>query len=479
MKSRKRTTPRGQASGAKHQQNPQPKTASGSSAKASSAGKRARIRIYRHGLGDCILVRLRKENGSDYKILIDCGVALATEKAPDTMTAVVEDVIKETNGVIDVLAVTHEHWDHVSGFILAENSFKKLEVGEVWVAWSEDLTDSLAQQLRKDHDQALAVLGASAARMALAGQTDRAAEILNIVGLTGAAGEKTRTAFDKAKAMGRQEPKLRYWQPDAQPHAPHQQTAPIHLGDPAVTIYALGPPHDAKLIRKTLQSKSDPETYELKLDGAGTFPATVASLLQGVATDPPFPPTTAIPIEHARGMQFFQDNYWANDSAQWRRIDTDWLGAASDLALAMQSATNNTSLVLAMEFADGDVLLFAGDAQVGNWLSWQDRKWTIDGREVTGPDLLERTIFYKVGHHGSHNATLRKKGLEMMGRLKTAAIPVDQVVAKKMRWGAMPLATLVEELDKRTKGRTFRTDIPPTEQFEEVTVEPLYYEFEI
>jgi hypothetical protein len=67
----------------------------------------------------------------------------------------------------------------------------------------------------------------------------------------------------------------------------------------------------------------------------------------------------------------------------------------------------------------------------------------------------------------------------MMGRLKTAAIPVDQVVAKKMRWGAMPLATLVEELDKKTKGRTFRTDIPPTEQFEEVTVEPLYYEFEI
>lgn len=479
MKSRKRAASRGQASVAKGQQDVQVKTASKSSAEASPTTQRARIRIYRHGLGDCILIRLRRDNGSDYKVLIDCGVTVATQDAPAKMTAVVEDVVKETGGTIDVLAVTHEHWDHVSGFMQAEDAFKKLKVGEVWVAWTEDLTDPLAQQLRKDHDQALAVLGASAARMALAGQTDRAAEIFNIVGLSGAAGEKTRTAFEKAKAIGRQQPKLRYWQPDAAQRAPNQQTVPIHLGDPAVTIYALGPPHDAKLIRKTLQPKSDPETYELKLDGAGAFPATVASLLQGVATDPPFPPTMAIWIERAQGMPFFQDNYWANESAQWRRIDTDWLGAASDLALAMQSATNNTSLVLAFEFADGDVLLFAGDAQVGNWLSWQDRKWTIGAREVTGPDLLTRTIFYKVGHHGSHNATLKAKGLEMMDHLKTAAIPVDEIVAKKMRWGAMPLATLVDELNKKTNNRTFRTDLPPKDQFAGVTVESLYYEFVI
>jgi len=43
----------------------------------------------------------------------------------------------------------------------------------------------------------------------------------------------------------------------------------------------------------------------------------------------------------------------------------------------LQSATNNTSLVLAIELEDGDVMLFAGDAQVGNWLSWQDLTWTL------------------------------------------------------------------------------------------------------
>src|SRR5262249_37352949 len=148
--------------------------------------------------------------------------------------------------------------------------------------------------------------------------------------------------------------------------------------DPEVTIYALGPPYDAKLIRKTLQSKSDPETYELKLDGSGVFPASVTvALLNSGENTPPFSSTVAIPYEYARAMPFFQDTYWTNrKSAQWRRIDVDWLGVASDLALAMQGAINNTSLVLAIEFADGDVLLFAGDAEVGNWLSWQDRKWT-------------------------------------------------------------------------------------------------------
>ena len=146
----------------------------------------------------------------------------------------------------------------------------------------------------------------------------------------------------------------------------------------------------------------------------------------------------------------------------------------------LQSATNNTSLVLAIELSDNDVLLFAGDAQVGNWQSWQALEWTLDdGREVTGPDLLSRTVFYKVGHHGSHNATLRQRGLEQMKKLKTAVVPVDEVVAKKMRWGAMPLASLVDALDKQTAGRTLRTDRDAPAGIAGLTVDRLYFEFEI
>jgi hypothetical protein len=136
-------------------------------------------------------------------------------------------------------------------------------------------------------------------------------------------------------------------------------------------------------------------------------------------------------------------------------------------------------LVLALELADRRVLLFAADAQVGNWLSWQKLRWELsDERVVTGPDLLQRTVFYKVGHHGSHNATLRQQGLEMMTSLKTAVIPVDEVVAKKMGWGAMPLASLVEAIDGITGQSTVRTDRSAAAR-DGLKVDSLYFEFEL
>ena len=106
----------------------------------------------------------------------------------------------------------------------------------------------------------------------------------------------------------------------------------------------------------------------------------------------------AIPLTVARSVPFFQQHYWgpSTDAPDWRRIDADWLDGAAELALALDSATNNTSLVLAIELAGGDVLLFVADAQVGNWESWQALSWNVDGHSVTGPDLLKRTVFYKV-----------------------------------------------------------------------------------
>ena len=132
--------------------------------------------------------------------------------------------------------------------------------------------------------------------------------------------------------------------------------------------------------------------------------------------------------------------------------------------------------MLAIELPGGDVLLFAADAQVGNWLSWQDRSWTVDGKTVTGPDLLKRTIFYKVGHHGSHNATLKAQGLEEMKRLRVAMIPVDHEMAVKKRWGKMPLDELVAALNKQAKGVVLRVDEPKPDTTENVVEDKLFFE---
>ena len=186
-----------------------------------------------------------------------------------------------------------------------------------------------------------------------------------------------------------------------------------------------------------------------------------------------------IPLERAEHVAFFGHCYFGNSTdgslyekstskeirdQSWRRIDAAWMGASETMALQLDSATNNTSLVLAIELtATGEILLFPGDAQAGNWLSWQDLKWDLDegGKKstVTGPDLLARTIFYKVGHHGSHNATLKAKGLELMvNDALIAMIPVDHDMALKKRWGRMPLPDLVDRIKEKTHGRVLRVD---------------------
>jgi hypothetical protein len=156
----------------------------------------------------------------------------------------------------------------------------------------------------------------------------------------------------------------------------------------------------------------------------------------------------------------------------WRRIDFDWLAGAEAFAIQADSLTNNTCLVLAFELpprpsdggdAERKVLLFVGDAQVGNWLSWYEiPRWTPQGGAAPSQpkpdiaDLLRRTTFYKVGHHGSHNATLKARGVERMpdDRPLTAFVPVSPVVARELKdWCRMPLDQLLDALAARTGNR--------------------------
>jgi hypothetical protein len=154
-------------------------------------------------------------------------------------------------------------------------------------------------------------------------------------------------------------------------------------------------------------------------------------------------------------MQFYGLKYSLEktNGPEWRRIDSDWLESAGSLALNLDGDINNTSLVLAIELGEGGkVLLFPADAQYGNWLSWAKTR--------RGIDLLKRTVFYKVGHHGSHNATLKDGGLSLMATAPgfenlVAMIPVDTEKAKTKGKGGwkMPEQELRELLIHQTRGR--------------------------
>jgi hypothetical protein len=146
-------------------------------------------------------------------------------------------------------------------------------------------------------------------------------------------------------------------------------------------------------------------------------------------------------------------------SEAWRTIDDDWTGQAEALALYLDEFTNNSSLVLAIELvAAGKVLLFAGDAQTGNWASWADVKW--DDPSVSTDDLLTRTVFYKVGHHASHNATLVQVIEQLGGDDLVAFIPVhkkDPNITKVNGW-KMPANNLFRRLAEKTSGRVLQMD---------------------
>ena len=95
--------------------------------------------------------------------------------------------------------------------------------------------------------------------------------------------------------------------------------------------------------------------------------------------------------------------------------------------------------------------------RTGNWASWTDVKWKGG---VTTDDLLARTALYKVGHHGSHNATL-VAALEKMNRPDLVAlIPVhkkDANITKPNGW-KMPARQLHRRLVEKAEHRVLQMD---------------------
>jgi hypothetical protein len=438
-----------------------------------------RVRMYRQGLGDCFLITIPGAAGKPFYMLIDCGVVLGTQEPAAKMKAVVDDVIKTTNGRIDLLVATHEHWDHVSGFVQVADLFTNLTVGEVWLAWTEDPKNKLASKLRAERRVAEIALRLAAQHLALDGNSESAQRVDSLIGFFGAKAGSTDEAFASVKNMGKGKP--RYCEPGEPPI--------VIPAIPGVRFWVLGPPQNEKSIKKSNPGKG--EAYGLDASPGGSQAFLVSAFMRNMAAateggesesiEEPFDPIYAIPLPRAEQLPFFAQRYFGptidhgifDRSARkivrdqsWRRIDSTWMESAETMALQLDSATNNTSLVLAIEIVKtGEILLFPGDAQAGNWLSWQELEWDLEDpktgkkRHVTGPDLLARTVFYKVGHHGSHNATLKEKGLELMTNDDLIAmIPVDHDMAVKKNWGRMPLPDLVERLKEKTRGRVLSVD---------------------
>jgi hypothetical protein len=115
---------------------------------------------------------------------------------------------------------------------------------------------------------------------------------------------------------------------------------------------------------------------------------------------------------------------------------------------ALDAAINNTSVILLIE-AGSRKLLFPGDAQIENWSYALSR----DAR------LLRDVDVYKVGHHGSLNATPRtlwqlfgnRAPRRATRRLTTLLSTLPGKHGDRLLGTEVPRVKLLEELERQTR----------------------------
>jgi hypothetical protein len=515
------------------------------------------VRMYRQGLGDCFLLALPAGASRTKYLLIDCGVHKRQTGGPARLTQVMDDLVAATDARIDVVVATHEHADHLSGFVQKDSPFLKneLTIGEAWLAWTEKRGDRQADTLRRKRGAAQRLIdkaveearnraGRGLDGKALADRLDQLTDFdrpaegsvdLNDLEARVSAlkPSATLTVTDDTAALGAAKKSQKKSKPSSNELA--LTLLALTVGDnnaaycepgkmrevegvPHFRAYVLGPPR-SDLLEKEKPTKirgakeGDPGGLykEVYLTATGSNRALALSprfgldeLMGGarVPDDWRFPfaaryhrPYTLETATDAGSSdtqsrdrfvwdderparnetRAFIDEAYLDPKSTWRRIDGDWLGVAGTLALDLAGDTNNTSLALAFEWGPpgkGCVLLFAADAQVGNWLSWRDQQY--GDSKVKVEDLLDRVLLYKVGHHGSHNATARRDsrdtsstdplgvpfGLELMNDI-IAMIPVDHDAVKKEMpdpW-KMPHEPLYRRLREKARRRVLRSDL--------------------
>jgi len=454
------------------------------------------IRMYCIGTGDCLVLKFDQGAEKPFTMMIDCGSCVG-DKAH--FTEYVDDLAAYVADGVDLLVVTHEHLDHVNGFGKCKATFEKIKFTEAWFAWTEDPADptGAAANIRKTTAEMKASLNKAVNAVAQRGPAlsnevkneffsgeIMAAHNAYTNGLKGLAevnlgvdGEANGATDGSLAGMvaikdilKKQKTTVRYLYPG---------TSRAIKALAGIRFHVLGPPTDRTYIYK--DGKEGTDVYKKK------FAMSESALAAKAFNNYPLPTTSLADLPFQRRyisqphlptttMYKYQDTGEA-----WRTIEDEWLMSAGALAIRLNSHINNTSLALAVERVDnGKVLMLPGDAEFGSWESWHlipDWKTKgADGKKTFAEDLLNRTVFYKVGHHLSYNGTALQKGISMMKSDDLIAIAtLDRDRISKGWKNTMPNQYLLSELTRKTGGRFFimnEKDVtpPPSETLDPATL---------
>jgi hypothetical protein len=126
-----------------------------------------------------------------------------------------------------------------------------------------------------------------------------------------------------------------------------------------------------------------------------------------------------------------------------RKLNSAQLFNVQQIVRALDTALNNTSVILLFEMGD-KVLLFPGDAQLENW------QYALKNQDLK--NRLSHVSLYKVGHHGSGNATPKSLWNLFACRDINKKKHLNSFLSTKSgRHAGVPAKSLVKALESETE----------------------------
>jgi hypothetical protein len=405
------------------------------------------IRTFQVGFGDCFLLSFRYTAGEKH-VLIDFGtMALPDDVPKNRMVQIAEEIRRLTGGKLHAVVATHRHKDHISGFARRANGkgpgdiIRSLAPDVVVQPWTEH------PDLARDAKKPAIRPGLRKRFGAQAGLRVSALNNMQSVAAHVVAASRRSRYF--SPSLKRQ---LSFVGEDNLPNldavknlmtmAPNNYVftgskSGLERVLPGVDINVLGPPtaDQHPKIRSYARRSDEYWLYQSNALAATSRSAgSAGSILfprHVQSRGPRFPVAARWLIYHARKLQGQQ---------------------LLQIVRALDDTMNNTSVILL--FGVGSKrLLFPGDAQVENW------EFALKEKKDIYAPLLEDVDVYKVGHHGSLNATpkslwklFRKKSTDVnkAGRMRSLMSTLEDQHGESEET-AVPRTTLVSALKRETR----------------------------
>ena len=411
-----------------------------------------RLRTYNVGFGDCFLLTFAYPDATpDHHMLIDCGTTRLPRGGPKSIAEVTADIAAVTNNKLHVVVATHRHRDHISGFGgTAGEHIAACNPDLVLQPWTEDPElepDATAPPPTINGGSGTPALRFThqLASMELAAET-LAAQARNTPHVTKTANKQlaalgdinvsNRAAVMALRNLGHNRRYLSHGQPSG-----------IEDVIPGVNATVLGPPtlDQWSAIRRQRATDTDEfwsrsddsEFWHLIADATGT-----TTSRSHEPDEPLFPDAKTQP-----------EKDWS-PPIHWLVPKLHELRGNQLLSLVriLDRALNNTSLILMLQVGDRR-LLFSGDAQIEAW------EYPLAHAPDAGQlrNLLRWTNVYKVGHHGSLNATpkslwklFKRRDAPEHQRLLTVLSTMNGVHGHGDHGTEVPRRTLVAALEAET-----------------------------